>query len=159
MDLARLRRAARAACPRRSARADAGDGRTRAALALAALLLAAPLARPAPRAMPCADPGELAATAGHTTAVRCGGGPEVAGPARLVLGLGLDPNTADAASLETLPGIGPARAQAIVASRCARRFASPRELDRVPGIGPAGRARLAPWLAIDPSAEPACALP
>jgi hypothetical protein len=134
------------------------DRRPQAALAIGALLLALPLARPAPRAARCADPAEVAAEAGHTISARCDGGPAVSGPARLVLGLGLDPNTADAASLEALPGIGPARAQAIVAARCARRFASPRELDRVPGIGPVGRARLEPWLAIDPTAEPVCPL-
>ena len=137
----------------------ATDARPGAALALAACLLAAPLAGTAARAPRCADPGELAATGGRSVAVRCDGGPPVAGPARLVLGQGLDPNTADAAALEALPGIGPARAQAIVAQRCARRFASARELERVPGIGPASRARLAPWLAIDPAAEAACALP
>jgi len=153
--------AARSACGRGRAaggRSGRRDGRAQAALGLAALLLALPLAHSAPRAARCAAPAEVAAEAGHTTSVRCDGGPAVSGPARLVLGLGLDPNTADAASLETLPGIGPARAQAIVATRCARRFASPRELDRVPGIGPVGRARLEPWLAIDPAAEPACPL-
>ena len=148
----------RLAAGRPRAGPGAPDGRARAALAVAALLLALPLARPAARASRCVNPGEVATAAGHTTAVRCDGGPAPSGPARLVLGLALDPNTADPASLEALPGIGPARAQAIVAARCAERFASLRDLERVPGIGPAGRARLEPFLAVDPAAEPACPL-
>jgi competence protein ComEA len=43
-------------------------------------------------------------------------------------------NTATAAELETLPGIGPARAEDIIANRP---YASIEELERVPGIGPA----------------------
>jgi hypothetical protein len=132
------------------------DARPRAALALAAALLALPWLRPAPSAPPCAEPAERAARDGHTTEVACGGGRALRGPARLLFGLGLDPNTADAASLEALPGIGPARARAIVAARCAKRFDSPRDLERVPGIGARSRARLEPWLAVDPSADPAC---
>jgi competence protein ComEA len=48
-------------------------------------------------------------------------------------------NTASAAELESLPGIGPALAQAIIANRP---YASVEELDRVPGIGPATLAKL-----------------
>jgi competence protein ComEA len=132
------------------------DPRPRAALALAAALLALPWLRPAPAAPSCAEPAERAARDGHTIEVACGGGSPVRGPARLLFGLPLDPNTADPASLEALPEIGPARARAIVAARCARRFESPRELERVAGIGARSRARLEPWLAVDPSAEPAC---
>jgi competence protein ComEA len=56
------------------------------------------------------------------------------GAARLLWGLPLDVNRDDARDLEALPGIGPGRAHAIVASRphCALE-----DLDRVPGIGPA----------------------
>ena len=46
----------------------------------------------------------------------------------------IDVNTADAATLETLPGVGPATAQAIIASRP---FSSVDDLERVPGIGAA----------------------
>ena len=50
----------------------------------------------------------------------------------------VDLNTADAAALEALPGIGPSIAQAIVEWRDTNgAFASVDELDDVPGIGPA----------------------
>jgi competence protein ComEA len=133
------------------------DARPRAALWLGAALVALPLLRQAPEAATCADPAERAARDGHTSEASCAGGAPVRGPARLLFGLGLDPNTADAASLEVLPGIGPARAAAIVAARCQHRFASAAELERIPGIGPRTRASVEPWLAIDPGAEPLCA--
>ena len=132
------------------------EGRPRAALLLGAALVALPLLRRAPEAAACSDPAERAARDGHTTEASCAGGAPVRGPARLVLGLGLDPNTADPASLEVLPGIGPRRAEAIVAARCRRRFASAGDLERVPGLGPRTRASLEPWLAVDPAADPAC---
>ena len=50
-------------------------------------------------------------------------------------------NTATQAELETLPGIGASRAQAIIANRP---FASVDDLDRVPGIGQATLERLRP---------------
>lgn len=43
-------------------------------------------------------------------------------------------NTATAAELDTLPGIGPSLAEAIIANRP---YSSPDDLERVPGIGPA----------------------
>jgi competence protein ComEA len=55
----------------------------------------------------------------------------------------LDLNTATAADLETLPGVGPATAAAIVEDRDRNGpFASVDDLDRVPGIGPAKLAAL-----------------
>ena len=52
-------------------------------------------------------------------------------------------NTASASELDALPGIGPARAAAILQEREARGpFASVDELSRVPGLGPAAIARL-----------------
>ena len=61
----------------------------------------------------------------------------VSGPVRL--------NTADAALLETLPGVGPATALAIITERdTAGPFLDVDDLDRVPGIGPATLERLRP---------------
>ncbi len=63
----------------------------------------------------------------------------------------IDPNTASAEELDRLPGIGPALADRIVAEReRGGPFRSVEELQRVPGIGPATRARIAPYLRVDP---------
>ncbi|MEN8162084.1 MAG: helix-hairpin-helix domain-containing protein [Myxococcota bacterium] len=71
--------------------------------------------------------------------------PPAAGAARLLFGLRLDPNREPAAALEALPGIGPARARAIVAGRPYCRVA---ELTRVPGIGPVTLSRIADRLEV-----------
>jgi competence protein ComEA len=56
----------------------------------------------------------------------------------------IDINRADAATLETLPGIGPARAQAIIEHRETHGpFAEPGDLREVPGIGEATFQRIA----------------
>ena len=56
----------------------------------------------------------------------------------------VDVNRASAAELDTLPGVGPATAAAIVAERDLNGpFVSFDDLERVPGIGPAKLARLA----------------
>ena len=60
----------------------------------------------------------------------------------------IDLNAASLAELETLPGVGPARAQAIIAEREARPFRVPGDLRRVPGIGEATFQRLAPLVAV-----------
>ena len=61
----------------------------------------------------------------------------VSGPVRL--------NTADAVLLETLPGVGPATALAIITERdTAGPFIDVDDRDRVPGIGPATLERLRP---------------
>jgi len=130
------------------------DGVSRAAWVLAAGLLLWPLL-PAPEPEPeCARPAALASERVPTVAVRCGGGPPLRGAARLLFDQRLDANRADAASLETLPGIGPVRAAAIVAERERRPFASLEELVRVPGIGPRTLARLRSWLEIEPARVP-----
>ncbi len=60
----------------------------------------------------------------------------------------IDPNRAPEEELRRLPGVGPARARAIIETRAAGPFASAEDLSRVPGIGPAGVARLRPHLAL-----------
>ncbi len=60
----------------------------------------------------------------------------------------IDLNTASQAELVTLPGVGPARAQAIIAEREARPFRVAGDLRRVPGIGEATFQRLAPLVAV-----------
>ena len=81
----------------------------------------------------------------------CGQGPEaLEGAARLLFGAGLDPNRASAEALALLPGIGPARAAAIVAERARGPFRRPGDLARVHGIGPRTVAKLRPWLQIGP---------
>jgi competence protein ComEA len=120
----------------------------RASLLVAALLLGLALPGDAPRLRPCPRPAELAARGEHTSRVGCSGGAPLRGPARRLFGQALDANRADAASLETLPGIGPARAAAIVAERARRPFQRVADLERVPGIGPATLRAIAPWLAV-----------
>lgn len=69
------------------------------------------------------------------------GGP-VGGPAPAPLPT-LNLNSASVSELDGLPGIGPARAAAILQEREARGpFESVEELSRVPGLGPAAIARL-----------------
>jgi len=65
----------------------------------------------------------------------------------LLLGQGIDVNSASAASLEALPSIGPARAQAIVAARSRRAFRNLDDLtQRVKGIGPVRGEQVAPYV-------------
>jgi hypothetical protein len=118
------------------------------ALALLALELGRGTLTGGDRLAPCEHPSELEARGAHTARVRCGApdGPDVRGPARVLFGLGLDPNTADAAALEALPGVGPARAEAIVADRAHGAYRSLADLGRVRGIGPVTLRRAAPWL-------------
>ena len=64
----------------------------------------------------------------------------------------LDLNTADQAALETLPGIGEALAQRILAYREAHGpFSSVDELQAVDGIGPGILARLRPYVTAVPA--------
>ena len=128
-------------------------GAAQAALVLAALLFVS--AWPAdPRATAACDaPAEHSAERGWTREVSCAGGPALRGPARLLYGQALDPNRADAATLEVLPGIGATRARAILDARSQRPFASVGELRRVPGIGTTTLARIAPYLAVEVSPQ------
>ena len=108
-------------------------GRADAALALAGVAWFCALA-PAPAL-------ESSCQDGATGAAVCERLETVA-PVQLLFGRALDLNRASASSLEVLPGIGPARAEAIVAERCRARFASVSDVERVSGIGPAIRLRM-----------------
>ncbi len=74
------------------------------------------------------------------------------GRLRLALGQPLDPDRASAAELEALPGLGPARAAAIVAEReRGGPYAQIGAIERrVRGIGPATLGQVAPQLRVDP---------
>ena len=90
------------------------------------------------------------------------GGPcrcdEIPADLRGVLSLPLPLATVSAADLERLPGLGPARAQAIVLERARRGgFASLDELQQIRGLGPRSVAALRDHLFV--GADPACAVP
>lgn len=112
-----------------------------AALALTALLGALALPGVPAGGAGCERPEEADAQGGWTRRVRCGTaadarGPALRGPARVLFDLPLDPNVADAGTLEVLPGIGPVRARAIARSGAERPFTRVEDLLRVPGVGP-----------------------
>jgi len=119
----------------------------------------------------CKDPIEITTRAG--TRLGCADRPEVAacGPltagvrvslpdckqrsmsaaARLLENLPLDVNLASAAELQLLDGIGPRKADAIVADRGLHGpFRTLGELARVRGIGPATVEKLTPYLTVVP---------
>jgi len=126
----------------------------RAGAALALVLFAASQWAPGSEdALPaCPRPTAVSVTErGHATIVRCGsGGPGASGalrgPARVLFELGIDPNDADAVTLEALPGVGPARAAAIVAGRVEGPYRTPSDLLRVRGVGAVTLARMREWL-------------
>jgi competence protein ComEA len=85
-------------------------------------------------------PGAAAGAGGSAAAGGASGsaGGGTGGSAGGAVAGAVDINTADAAALEALPGVGPSIAQAIVEWRDTNgAFASVDELDDVPGIGPA----------------------
>ena len=76
---------------------------------------------------------------------------------RRLVGWPIPLNRATSGDLQALPGIGPARARAIVTERERRGPFDPLdELVRVPGIGPATVARLRTLVRVD-GPDPACA--
>ncbi|MBM7231848.1 helix-hairpin-helix domain-containing protein, partial [Dietzia cinnamea] len=80
------------------------------------------------------------------------GAPAAGAPAPTPAGAGAGPvdlNTADAAALESLPGVGPVTAAAILAWRSANGvFTSVDQLVEVDGIGPATLAKLRPLVTV-----------
>ncbi len=72
-------------------------------------------------------------------------------PTNADAGMSIDVNTATAAQLELLPGIGPSRAAAIIESRqTAGPFRTVEDLARVHGIGPATVEGVRPYVRIEP---------
>ncbi len=65
----------------------------------------------------------------------------------------IDINKAGVEELMSLPGVGPAKAQAIVAYRDATPFASTDDLANVKGIGQKMLAKLAPYVTVSGSAQ------
>lgn len=141
--------------PASTRRQDLDRAAAWAAIALVALgwlvVLRPPAAAPVPHCpLPCERPG----ADGRGPEVSCHGGPAAGapleGPARLLFGMPLDLARAPAASLEVLPGIGPARAAAIVDERERRAFDRVADLRRVHGIGPRTLEGLAGWVEVTP---------
>jgi competence protein ComEA len=60
----------------------------------------------------------------------------------------IDVNTADAAHLLRIPGIGPVTAQNILSARTDRPFSSVEDLDRVRGIGPKTLQKIRPYVVV-----------
>ncbi len=94
----------------------------------------------------CAAP-RLVRDDGGVALVRCDGvgGESVAGAVGLLYGVPIDLNRAGVRDLTALPGIGPARATAIVAARERSPFCSPEEIVRAHGVGPRTAAELRGW--------------
>ena len=73
--------------------------------------------------------------------------PETAAPAGVTMPI--DVNAAAEEQLMLLPGIGPAKARAIVTYRAKRRFRVVNDLLRVKGIGPGILKRIRPFVTVD----------
>jgi hypothetical protein len=129
---------------------------TAAVLVAACALVAVAWPERPPPSADCIRPYERIGRDGWSRDVGCGeraAGRALRGPARLLFCQTLDLNRASAAALESLPGIGAGRAEAIVRERDRERFASLAALERVRGIGPRTVAGLEGWA--HASADPA----
>ena len=133
-----------------STRQAAAEPPRGAAVALVALPLA--LVLPAtPEPFPTCPAPQLAVATppgARWSELRCDGlghGPPT-GAIALLFGIPIDLNRAAAVDLEALPGIGPARARALVAARRAAPLCGTRDLSRVRGIGPHTAERLRGWV-------------
>jgi competence protein ComEA len=79
------------------------------------------------------------------------GGTPAAMPASGAASAPVDVNTADAAALDSLPGVGPVTAAAIIAWRNDHGpFTDIEQLQAIPGIGPAKYAQIAPHVTVSP---------
>jgi competence ComEA-like helix-hairpin-helix protein len=102
----------------------------------------------------------LCAVAGLALAARTSGGS--CSRAAVEIDGTINPNDASPASLARLPGIGPARARAIVSYRSQLPsqpgrpiFHRPEDLQAIPGIGPATTEAIRPWLSFESRRNPA----
>lgn len=95
---------------------------------------AAGLSVPAALPLPTPTPMQAISDAGSTRSAAV----DLSGAGALI-----NVNTATSAELESLPAIGPAKAQAIIANRP---YATVDDLDRVPGIGPATLEQIRPYV-------------
>jgi competence ComEA-like helix-hairpin-helix protein len=84
----------------------------------------------------------VALLAGDASAVDAGVEPPVQGPPTAEQDSRININEAGVDALVRLPGIGPARAEAVIAERKKRRFRRPEDIMRVPGIGRKTYARI-----------------
>ena len=114
----------------------------------------APSRRDGSAGLDCPRPRAVHSERGFTWAVSCdlppGAGRALGGPARWLFGGRVSLTQADSRLLEALPGIGPARARAILVERRRAAFPTLGALDRVYGIGPSTVGALAPFLRVDP---------
>jgi len=103
-------------------------------------------------AAPPAPTGETKLASGARVEIDEKGGHRLgrmSGDTLMTLGLALDLNTATAADLDALPGIGPALAQRIVDYRAAHGpFKKIDDLEQVSGIGPKKLEKIKPYLII-----------
>ena len=81
-------------------------------------------------------------------------------PAMPAAASAIDINSADAAQLESLPGIGPAKSKAIIDYRTQNGpFQNAADLEKVPGIGPKTMEQLAPLIMVKPGMPSMPAVP
>ena len=90
--------------------------------------------------------GTLSVTCASRGASTSGDQRSLSGIGRLVSGERIDLESATSALLQTLPGIGPKRAEAILTLRDRGVLRLSRDLERVSGIGPKTRSRLEKWV-------------
>ena len=93
--------------------------------------------------------GDVADPGGEVRGLASGGGAPATPGGESAEGAGLDLNSASVTQLESLPGVGPVTAAAIVAWRTKhQRFSKVEELQEIDGIGPKTYARLAPHVRV-----------